>query len=146
MVPRGVNPMQGWYGVPGAPVQAGFQGQPWAAPIPSAMQPGTAPATPPPVVKPAAAKTVQTPQVRSQIVTGGRDIYRDASPAETTRFGTVRPMYRSGAYATPTPDKLPSAQSGVVAKTPPKDSELSPARLAARQKSRMLARQLRRTV
>ena len=96
IVPMGVNPMQGWYGNFGGNMAQGWQGQPQTpAPQPQVAPTAPAPVTPP--AQPQAAKAQSNepgPQVRTQIVTGGRDIYRDALASELNKRGQIRKKLR----------------------------------------------------
>ena len=89
-VPRGVNPMQGWQGGTwGAQMQPPYtQGQVMQPAVP---KPSASTQRPKGAVKP-------TPQVRAQIVTGGKDLYRDALSSELMKGGQIRPKYKSGAW------------------------------------------------
>ena len=110
---------------------------------PPAAQPAANTPTPAPQATPQTSAPL--PQVRTQIIGGGADMYRDASPAELNRQGKLKAPYQSGVWANPTQAPLPSAQLGTVPTkaAPLKDSQISPELLAARQKSRAMARALR---
>lgn len=135
----GVNPMQGWQGGNWQGGANMYSGTPQSSTQPA--QTVTPQAVTPAVTAPAA----PLPQVRTQIIGGGADMYRDASPAELNRQGKLKAQYQNGVWAEPTQAPLPSAQPGTVAakKTPLTDAQLSPEILAARKKSRTLARALR---
>lgn len=94
-VPQGVNPMQGWQApVGGGTVAQGFQNaqgqlpvtQPVRAPAPDIAQPQAAPSPTPQTVQSVAAPQ----QVRTGIVTGGKDIYRDALASELKKGGNLK--------------------------------------------------------